>query len=140
MASVDRHDLFEGLYAKLNVAGLQAGLGNPIRMYSRPPRTAVFPWCRVDAIASGYRFGVCGPNWIRQQLTQFTVMDRSTSVAGVAAIQKLIVDILDAATGSITVTNGVVIGIYPGREFLEFVEGTAYAVNEYTFVYQYQAA
>ena len=142
MAVVDRHDVAKGLYALLAANGtIQTLLGNPPRIYVRPPRNASFPWVRVDFLPASPWFGVCGDSWVRQVMVQFTAFAVETTLDTVAAIQAAIINVMDAAVGSISITNGNLRRVLPGTEAIDFDENnTAYSVTEYTLSVQYAAA
>lgn len=137
--AVDRGLVIKEIFEQLTAtAAVTALLGNPPRIYLRPPETAVFPWVRMDCTAAPYLTGYLGgnvnPKWIRQLSVTFVAFDLTTGILTVTAIQKAIADVMDRFPGIATITNCKLGQCLPGTETADYdpETRTAYAVLEYT--------
>lgn len=113
-------------------AAVQAALGaSPTRIYTQTPDSAnVFPWCRMEQIG-GMPGASTKADWIRTLTLQFSTFSQSTSEASVAAAQKAIVDVMDAARTGITLASGAVLESFARNDFIEWMAefGSMRAVN-----------
>ena len=134
--AVDRHNVNAAIMVLLTAnAGVKALIGNPPRVYTRPPRNVTFPWVRMDNIPDVPWLGTMAsgtPNWVRRHSVQFTGFALETSLGTVCDIQKAFIAVLDGMATTISITNGKVAEVTPRAECADFDEaGTAFFVLEY---------
>lgn len=137
MAMIDVFDIKKKVRAALFAdAAVQAvfGASPNTRIFTRTPRTATFPWCRVEEISSTPVTGTMkgpGIEWVRRVILQFTTFDNYTGEDRVAAAQKAIADEMDAAPTNITLTSGTIFNSVAGACFSQWLaeHGTWMAVN-----------
>jgi hypothetical protein len=120
-------------------ANVTALIGNPPRIYDRPPRSLTFPWVRKDSIPAAPLLGTMkgaaiGIKWLRRVTYQFSAFALENTLATVCDIQKRLADVLDFVPANITFANAKVALSLPGLAFADYDEfGTAMSVVEYTF-------
>ena len=140
MAYIDEHDVNKAIITAMRANGTLTGLigsGANMRLYARAPRSVdTFPWVRMDGIEAtpitGTRKGP-GIEWVTQIGRQFMVFSQQTSLDEAAAVQKAIIDIMDAAPTNVTLGTGTVFQSIRNITFLRYDAeiGTSMAGVEY---------
>lgn len=134
--AVDRHNVNTAIVTLLTAnATVKSLIGDPPRVYTRPPRNVTFPWVRMDNIPDVPWLGILSggsPLWVRRHSIQFTGFALETSLGTVCDIQKAFIAVLDGMATTINVTGGNVAEVTPRAECADFDEaGTAFFVLEY---------
>lgn len=112
---IDSLDVDKAIYTVVNVAAVQAALGNPVRLYTWVKPTVTFPFVRMNQVGippteATLNAGV--PSYFWRYLVDFVAFSQSRSADEAANIIKLISEeVLDRTKYSLT--NGSVIGVIP---------------------------
>jgi len=140
VAYIDEHDINKAIITAMRANGTLTaliGAGANLRLYTRTPRgVTTFPWVRMDGVEAtpitGTRKGP-GIEWVSQVGRQFMVFSQQTSLDEAAAVQKAIIDIMDAAPTNITLGTGTVFQSIRNISFLRYDSefGTSMAGVEY---------
>lgn len=114
-------------------AAVQTALGAApnTRVYERVPHSLdTWPFCRMEQIG-GIPGASTKADWIRTLTLQFSTFSKSTSEVSVAAAQKAIADVMDAARTGITLTSGAILESFAKIDFIEWLAefGSMRAVN-----------